>query len=154
MYEDKAIDLVVLWLVQELKKATSGIDNMSDPRDTLLDSLAVFFKMKQGATEANDQFLDRFKANVSTVELAGGSDFLCPTNIMDKQLVIPTKSEIKTEVDRFAAMHLLKSSDDKRYGDMKSRLKESAALGRNEYPRSVSYMYELMVNQCPDSCEQ
>ena len=66
-YEDKSIDLDVVWLVQELKKATSGIDNMSDPRDTLIDSLAVFFKMAQGATEANDQFLDRFKANVSTL---------------------------------------------------------------------------------------
>ena len=123
-----------MWLVEELKKTTSGIDNMSDPRDTLLDSLAVFFKMTQGATEANDQFLDRFKANFSTIELAGGSDFLCPTSMMDKQLAIPTKSEIKIEVDRFTAMHLLKSADDKRYGDMRSRLKESAALERNEYP--------------------
>ena len=80
-----------MWLVEELKKATSGIDNMSDPRDTLLDSLAVFFKMTQGATEANDQFLDSFKANVSTIELAGGSDFLCPASMMEKTVRHPDK---------------------------------------------------------------
>ena len=54
------------------------------------------------------------------------------------------------ESDRFKAMLLLKSADEKRYGGLVSRLNEGAALGRNEYPQTVADMYELMCSQCLD----
>ena len=107
-YEEESINMNVLWLIKELKKATSGIDKTSDPRSTLIDALAVLFKMKQGNTEANDNYLDRFTANASTVELASGLDFLCPSNIMDKVDDVPTTEEIKIERERFTAMLFLK----------------------------------------------
>ena len=78
-YEEKSLDLDVMWLIKELKKATSGIDKIADPRATLIQSLAILFKMKQGNTEANDNFLDRFKANVATVMLASGENIYAPS---------------------------------------------------------------------------
>ena len=53
-YDEKSEDLAILWLIQELKKGTSGIDKKSDPRSLLIDSLYTLLRMKQGATEAND----------------------------------------------------------------------------------------------------
>ena len=149
-YEEESINMNVLWLIKELKTATSGIDKTADSRFTLIDALVVLFKMKQGNTEANDNYLDRFKSNVSTVDLTSGLNVLCPTDIMDKVNAVPTTEEIKTERERFTAMLFLKNADEKRYGDLRHRLKESAALGRNEYPKTLATMYELMVSQCPD----
>ena len=69
-YTAKSMELDALWLLQELKKATSGIDAKAEPRSTLIDSLFGTFKMRQGPTEANDTFLERYKATIGVVELS------------------------------------------------------------------------------------
>ena len=81
-YEDHSSDLDVLWLIKEVKAATSGIDKNSDPRSPLIDALAVIFKMKQGGTEANDNYLERCKANVGVVELSQGRICFCSHGII------------------------------------------------------------------------
>ena len=148
-FEDKSSSLDSLWLLKELKKATAGIDVKAEPRSTLIDSLFGIFKMRQGATESNDCYIERFKSNVSTVELSRGANVFCCTELMDKVGSSPTPDEISAESDRFKAMLLLKCADDKRYGGLSSDLKNGAALGRNEYPVKVSDMYELMCSHCP-----
>ena len=67
---------------------------------------------------------------------------------MIKANEVPTTEEIDAESDRFKAMLLLKSVDEKRYGGLVSDLKNGAALGRNEYPVTVSDMYELICTHC------
>ena len=47
-------------------------------------------------------------------------------------------------------MLLLKNSDDKRYDDLRDRLRESAMLGRYEYPTTVDDMYEFLTSHCLD----
>jgi hypothetical protein len=87
---------------------------------------------------------------VSTVELAQGANVFCSTEVMDKDDDDPTAKEKKAEAQRFKVMLLLKNADEKRFGGLGSKLRESATLGRNEYPRNVLDMYELMVADCPD----
>ena len=122
-FEDKSSSLDSLWLLKELKKATAGIDAKAEPRSTLIDSLFGIFKMRQGATESNDCYIERFKSNVSTVELSRGANVFCCTELMDKAGSSPTPDEISAESDRFKAMLLLKCADDKRYGGLTSDLK-------------------------------
>ena len=74
----------------------------------------------------------------------------CPRGIMDTNLVVPIAAEISNEEERFKEMMLLDNSDEKRLGALAGRLKEGAVLGRNEYPRAVADMYELMSTHCPD----
>jgi len=100
--------------------------------------------MSQGQTESNDAYHERFKSNASTVELAFRDHVLFCEKLLPSSS--PTDEEIAVEKDRFKAMLFLKSSDDKRYGGLKSRLNESATLGRNEYPKTLSDMYELMCS--------
>ena len=64
--------------------------------------------MKQGETEANDNYLERFKSNLVTVELTGGKDFFCSKGIMMKDNDDPTDDEIKAEEDKMQAILLLK----------------------------------------------
>ena len=66
--------------------------------------------MKQDDTEANDNFLERFKAAVGTVELANGSNMLYSYDIIDKAGTTATGKEINTETDHYQAMLFLKKT--------------------------------------------
>ena len=91
-YEDRSSDIDVLSLIKEVKAATPGIDKKSDPRSPLIYALAVIFKMKQGGSEANENYLERFKANVGVVELAQGRNVFCSHGII--QNLPPTSDDI------------------------------------------------------------
>jgi hypothetical protein len=137
-----------LLLAKDLKKATAGLDSKTDPRYSMIDAVGYLFKMKQGASEANDSYLDRFKSAVITVELAQGANVFYSTEVMDKEDDDPIAEEEKVEAQRFKAMLLLKNAHENRFGGLGSRLREITTLGRNEYPRNVPDMYELMVAEC------
>ena len=93
--------------------------------------------MRQCATEANDNYYERFKDNASTVELAQGELAFCRFNIMAKQDEWPDREEMTAEADRFKAILLLRSADGQRFGGLASRLAEGASLGRmNNLPQS------------------
>ena len=149
-YTTKAKAQDTLWLLKELKKVTSGISAKAEPRSTIVGALYGMFRMRQGATEANDNYYERFKDNASTVELAQGELAFCHFNIMAKQDEWPDREEMAAEADRFKAILLLRSADEQRFGGLASRLAEGASLGRNEYPTTIGDMYELMCEHCPD----
>ena len=46
-------------------------------------TLMFFFTMRQGESESNDLFLNRFKSNVQNLELVGGRKFLYITENLD-----------------------------------------------------------------------
>ena len=71
-YYDKAKTLDTVWLIQELKKATSGIDDRENAYVSMHNALVNLYHMKQGAQETNDHYVAWFKTNVNAVELTGG----------------------------------------------------------------------------------
>ena len=90
--------------------------------------------MKQGKTEANDNYLERLKSNIMSVELTGGKAFFCSRGIVTKDNDDLTDKEIKAEEDKMQAILLLKNADEKRYGGLSKSLKEGSFLARDEYP--------------------
>ena len=82
----------------------------------------------QGETEANDNYLERFKSNIMTVELTGGKDFFYSKGIMTKDNDDPTHDEIKIEEDKMQYFILFKNADEKRYGGLSKSLKEGSLL--------------------------
>ena len=79
----------IMWLLENLKKAVSGINSKANTRMTLVKAITSLINTKQGATESDDKFLTRFKSSVNTVELAGGNIIFFPTNLMEKVGVVP-----------------------------------------------------------------
>ena len=61
-----------LWLLREIKKTTSGIDDKANAYVSMHDVISQLYRMKQGSQKANDNYLVRFKTNVAAVELTGG----------------------------------------------------------------------------------
>ena len=149
-FDDISSKFNLLQLVAEVKKLISGIDNRSDPRLSIIESLNILIKMRQGHSESNDSYMERFRSNVAIVELVHGSHVFCSHAIIDKAAAIPTAEEIAVEEERFKAMLLLHNADEKRYGQLRERFRENALIGINKYPKTISLMYELIVSTCPD----
>ena len=83
-YQTKSDNYDVLWLLEELKKLTSGIDAKLNVHDTLHDAMIAFLTMRQGQNESNDDYMKRFRANEQTLKLAGGGHILCSPTTLDK----------------------------------------------------------------------
>ena len=79
------------------------------------EAISTLYKMKQGETEINNNYLERFKSNIMTIEVKGGKYFFCSKGIMTKDNVDPTDDEIKAKEVKIQAILLLKSADE-RYG--------------------------------------
>ena len=94
-YKKKAQSFDVIWLLEQLKKITSGIDVKLNKRAVLHDQLLTFLTMRQGATESNDDYVKRFTSNLQVLELAGGGHILCSPTIMEKAGTTATDDEIK-----------------------------------------------------------
>ena len=71
-----------------MKKITSRIDNKNNTQFILHEALLSFFTMRQGETESNNSFLNRFKSNVHNLELVGGSNFMYSTEHVELRDVL------------------------------------------------------------------
>mgnify|MGYP003321274356 CR=1 FL=1 len=144
-YEDKSDGFDVLWLLGELKKATSGIDAKVNSRLTMHKAVAALYRMKQGPNQANDYYLDRFKAAILTVEMAKGGHIFASPELVECSNSTLTKEEILREEEKSKAILLLKNADDKRFGSLAKNLKDGSYLACDKYPTTVASMYELMT---------
>ena len=133
------------WLLNELRKASSGIDSKANPYLTMLEAISTVFKMKQGNSESNDTYVERFKNNVMTMNMVQGGHVFFSPGIVGKSLT-DASTEVKLESkESCMAILLLINADPSRYSALMSSLKAGANLGRDEYPKTVAGMYELMV---------
>ena len=108
------------------------------------DAISTLYRMKQGAQETNDHYLARFKTNINAVELAGGAHLFFSPELAGADETI-TDEEKESEIDRSKAILLLKCAYNVRYGGLSDKLREGTYLDRDEYPRSIAMMYDLMT---------
>ena len=144
-------DYDVTWLLNEVKKACSGIDSKANAYVTLHDAISLLYRTRQGATETDDNYVERFKNNAATVEMVQGSNLFYSPGIVGKPINEATNQEIHNAKEANLAVLMLANADPARYGDLVSSLKRGANLGRDEYPRSIAEMYELMVKHSRES---
>ena len=137
-----------LWLLREIKKAISGIDDKANAYISMHDAISQLYRMKQGSQEANDNYLARFKTNVAAVELTGGKHIFASPIISGLPVHEMTPEELDKEVDKSKAIIFLKCADESRFGALSKRLREATYLDRDEYPTTLSTMYELMTKSC------
>ena len=56
-FETKSKKLDALWLIDQMKKATTGIDSKDNSRVILHDAVAAIYRLRKGETESNDLYL-------------------------------------------------------------------------------------------------
>ena len=144
-YTTACKDYDVKWLLSEIKKASSGVNSIANPYLTYHEGISGMYKMRQGGSESDDNFVERFKDMVTTVEMVHGENVFYSHGITGVPFKDATAEEKLAAKEANQAVLLLMNSDPVRYGGLSSNLKDSADLGRDEYPKTLSGMYELMV---------
>ena len=135
----------VVWLLHELKKATSGIDDKANMYVNIHDAMSTLYKMRQGSQESNNHYLARFKANVTAVKFTSGDHVFFSPKLAEGEKHEMHQDDIEKEEERSKAVLLLKLADEGRYGTLSNSLKEGIFLDRDEYPTTVASMYKLMT---------
>ena len=135
----------VVWLLKELKKATSGVDSKANGWMNMQDAIAALYRMKQGPSESNEHYMERFKANITAIELTKGDHIFYSPGMTGKERGDHNKESILEEEERNKALLLLRNSDDNRYKGLMDELRKSALLERDEYPTTIADMYEVMM---------
>jgi hypothetical protein len=116
MYKIKEKEKDVVWLLKTIKKATTGLDEMGNPRVIYFNALKAFINMRQGGHEGDESYLRQCKAAVETLILAGGRHVLSSPQLIDSiDPKNPSKDEIKCEEEKFSAIHVLQTSDPQRF---------------------------------------
>ena len=147
-YTSRAMKHDFIWLLKQIKKVTSGVDVKANPHDTLFESISALINMRQYATESNDHYIERFKSNVHTVELAKGGHIFCSHELVQCASEDDiTDEEINRESEKFKAIICLRRSDDSRYKQTIEDLKRSVHYGRDEYPKSITAVHDLLNRQ-------
>ena len=149
-YEAATEDYDVIWLLREMKKACLGIDLKVNPYVTLHNGIGLLYCMRQGPSKLDDAYVERFKNNVATLEMVQGSNLFYSSGIVRKLYYKATNQEIYNAKEANLAVLMLINADPNRYGELVSNLKKGANLGRDEYPKSVAAMYELMTKYTRD----
>jgi hypothetical protein len=113
--------------------------------------------MYQGREMTNAHFLEKFNTNVSIVEKYGG-DVGIDAAAINAELVEVGVVDVglATEVERLAAqaqakekylaVAFLNASDNSRYGKLLEDLENDFTKGTNNYPKTLTSAYNLMVN--------
>ena len=74
----------MVWLLQKLKKATSGINDMANAYITMYNIISTLYCMMQGEQETKKHYFSRSKSNIAAVELTGGEYFFVPNLISSR----------------------------------------------------------------------
>ena len=90
----------VVWLLHELKKVTSGMDDKANMYVNMHDAMSTLYKMRQGAQETNNHFLARFKANVTAVTLTGDNHIFFSPELAEAEKHDMDQDKIKEEEER------------------------------------------------------
>ena len=91
-----------------------------------------------GETELEDYYVKRVHSSIETLIVSGGKGALC----CSKTLI--DEKEVNYEVDKLAAIHIIKSGDAKRIGDLVKDPMQQAHSGQDLYPTSSDGAFELM----------
>ena len=135
----------IVWLLHELKKATSGIDDKVNMYVNMHNAMATLYNMRQDSQESNDQYLAYSKARENAVKLTGGNHVFLSLKLAEGERHEKHQDDIEEEEERSKAVFLLKLADEGRYRTLSNSLKEETFLDRDEYPTTVATMFELMT---------
>ena len=99
-YESKSIKFDAVWLLRDLKKAMSGIDNKANTYVSKHRAIRNLYRIRQGAQESNNHYLERFKSYITAMELAGGDHLFISPHIAGMKIDDMTEQELLEERER------------------------------------------------------
>ena len=150
-FTKKDSDFDTIWLLERVKLISAGVDGRSNKHAILIKSLTSLCNIKQGAHESNDSFRKRIDAYALTLSLTSGDHVMCSPDLMVAQKKEkPTDAEKEAEKEKFKAMLMILRADPGRFGALQESLFEGVYKGRDEFPKTVTEVYDLLQHIASD----
>ena len=149
-YDDNKKKNNVKWLIEQLRRITSGVDGEADAVDVYFQALWEWTHVRQHENESEDMYQKRIDTLTQNLILAGGEDVLYPRKLLPTTIsdVDKPKTEEKNALkDRVLAMHLLCRSDTKKHGQTVNELRKAKDVGRDEWPITKPAAFKLLVKR-------
>ena len=84
--------------------------------------------------------------SIDTLIISGRKGALCYSKtLVADDTANPTENKVDDEVDKLEDIHIIKSGEAKRFGDLAKDLMYQAHLGQDVYPTSSTVTFEIMV---------
>ena len=146
-HKQESRDFDYKWIFGKVNTTVSGLNTKVNLRVLLHDAISNFILLKQQAYKPNDGYLTRFKFMVNTLKIAGGEHILASEIVMGETISVATKGEIDVDKDKCMSVCLILRSDDMRYKKLNDDLKSSANWGRDEYLKTLTDAFNLIVRE-------
>ena len=119
------------------------------PCSTLAETISSFFNLRQSQDEKLVDFIERFTQENQLVRTQLDKRFL---NVFIGNTIeynastdVEEQAEMKNDAfDQFMAILFLQASDQTKYGKMQDDYRLSYANKKDDYPKSVKYMVDVM----------
>ena len=100
----------------------------ANPALTLHEQMLIFITTRQGQSESDDDYLNKFNSILENIILAGGGHIMCIPQILGKDMASCTTVEIDAQKERFKAMCFILRADENRYGDLLEELRKGVTV--------------------------
>ena len=150
-YDKKYSDCDVVWLMEEFRKASSGVDTKDNIHSQFHDALIMLLTMKQYKDESNDKYLSRFKGKVQALKIAGGEGILSnpfltgARSAREIHSFYSDKAKMVEEEEKMKAVMFIKRSCEHRYKGLLTLLRDNATINQDLFPKTLAGAYEMMI---------
>ena len=128
-YEQKCIDFDCLWLLQKLKKCSSGADGTQYKYLAFIRCIRTLVTIRQQEQESLQKISDRLSSSLQSFKLLGGN--LHPEELVNHEMKSDgtlTKDDAKYKVEnKLMGIILIEAANDKKFGELKRSLQKSMA---------------------------
>ena len=156
-YPDMEMDSNALWLVKMIKKISAGINTKKNEMQAYVNKCREVWNCVQASNETLDAFQKRFRSTAQTAELAGGRMIFLPElrsiKKIDRDDVSAEEYEVlkgkqdKQVKENVLAMLFMQNADKARYGRKYDEIDEASELGRDEFPKTLTQAFDILVMQ-------
>ena len=147
-YPKKKEDRDTMWLLQELKKATSGLSRNVNVYVSMFNLLRKFYSTKMKENESLESYHLRFESIVKTIRLNKGSfgKFQC---LIEHETQSGNATDIQEAEDTvetsFLSVAFLLNADQRRYSGLITDLANRCLTGADDYPRDLPTAYDFLA---------
>ena len=145
-YKVKSESFDIKWLMDEIRKASAGLDRTSNEVVQWETAMMTLLNMRQYNQESNQAYLRRFKENVATLELSGGDQVLYSSKITGESYEAAsetTKAEVREKV---LAVLFMRRACRSRYGRKIEENEDRDAKGKDEYPTTLVQAFDTLTS--------
>ena len=117
-YESQRCKYNSLWLLIEAKKIVSFIDGKGNKYYNAFHIIKSFHEIQQQGNESEEQWLQRFQAEVETIILAKCGHIFFSEEISGLDSATASQDKIETEQLKFQSMYFLLKSDPQKFAPL------------------------------------